>query len=101
MVDVPDCFFEFLENDCFLNNSFNLTHCFILISNFHYFLVFLYNFFYFFNYDWNLDYLLYNILNIFIHVNQLRDNLFDFNNSRNLNKFLFKTFNFVDFRNNN
>ena len=96
MVDVSDCLFEFLKNHSSFHNSFNFFHCFILITNLNNFFIFFNNFFDPFHDDWDLDNLLNNILNVFVDIDELRNNLFNLYDSWHFNEFFFEALNFVD-----
>lgn len=39
-------------------------------------------------------------MNVFVYIDELRNNLFNFNDSWNFNKFFFDSLNFIDLRNN-
>lgn len=98
MIDVSDNFFELLDNHCLLYYSFNLFDSFVLVSHFYNFLVLSHNLFYLLHNNWNLDDLLYNVLNIPVYINNLWNQSFDFDYFGNLNYFLCVSLNFVDLR---
>lgn len=101
MVDVSDYLFEFFHNNCLFNNFFYLSDCLIFIFNFNDFFIFFDNFFDLFNDDWDLNYLFDNLFNVFVNVDKLRDDSFNFNNFWNFNNDLFGSFYFLNFRNSN
>jgi hypothetical protein len=86
--DFSDCFFEFLKNNSLLNNSLNISDSLIFISHLNNLLVLFHNFFDSFHYDWNFNYSLNNILDVFVDVDELGNDLFDLNYSWYLNYFL-------------
>lgn len=101
MVDVSDYLFEFFHNNCLFNDFFYLSDCLIFIFNFNDFFIFFDNFFDLFNDDWDLNYLFDNLFNVFVNVDKLRDDSFNFNNFWNFNNDLFGSFYFLNFRNSN
>lgn len=84
MIDVSDYFFEFFQNDCFLNYSFDFFNGLIFISKFNYFFILFDDFLDLFHDDWNFNYFLHDCLDVVVHLYELRDNFFDLHNARNL-----------------
>jgi hypothetical protein len=101
MIDISNCFFEFLEHNCFLDDSFNLFNSFILVTQLDYFLILFCYFLNSFHNNWNFNDLFNNVLNISVDIDKLRNNFFNLNDSWNLNKFLFDSLDFIDLRYNN
>ena len=101
MVDISNNLLEFLQNNGFLNCSFNLSNVFILSSDFNNFFIFLGNLFDSFHDQWNLDNLFNNILNVSVDIDKLRNDLFNLNNSWNFNHLLLNSFDLIDFGDNN
>jgi hypothetical protein len=96
MVNISNSFFEFLKNHSPLHNFLNFSHSFVFISNFNDLFVFLDYLFDSLHNDWNLNNLLNNILDVFVDIDELRNNLLDFNDSWNFHKFLFKALYFIN-----
>lgn len=96
MIDVTDCLFEFLQNNSSLDNSFNFSNSLVFVPNLDYLLILLHDLFNTFHDNRNLNNLLDNVLDVLIHINKLRNDLLNLNNSRHFNYSLFNSFYFID-----
>jgi hypothetical protein len=96
MVNISYCFFELLKYHSSLNNFLNFSHSFVFISNFNYLFILSDDLFDSLHNDWNLNNLFNNVLNVSIDVDELRNNLFHFNDSWYFYKFLFKSLYFIN-----
>ena len=84
----PNKTFMFMMNLNFENKEQNI--------HFNNFFIFFDNFLNSFHNDWNLDNLFDNVLNVFIDIDELRNNFFNFNNLWYFDQFLFDSFYFID-----
>lgn len=87
MVDISHNLFELLHDNCFLDNSFNFSDCFIFVLYFNNFLILSNNLFDLFNNDGYFNNFLNNFFNISVNVNKLWNDSFNFNNFRNFNNY--------------
>lgn len=73
VVDVPDHLLELLHNDCFLYDFLHLSDGFVFVLYLYDLLVLLHDFFYLLNDNRHLNDLLYDLLNVSVHIHQLRN----------------------------
>lgn len=99
MVDISNNFLKFLQNNSFFNMSFNLSNVFILSSNLDNLFVLFANLFDSFHNAWNLNNLFNYILDISVDIDQLRNDLFNLNDSLNLHHLLWYFLDLVHLRN--
>lgn len=95
VVNITNSFFKLLQDDCPLDYFLDFSHSFILVSNFHDLFVLLYNLFNTLHYHRDFHNLLHDVLNVSVHVDELRNKLFDFNDFGNLDDLLFNAFDLV------
>lgn len=98
MIDVTDNFLELFHNHSLLNNRLDLFHCLVLASYLDNLFILSNNFLNLFNNDRHLNNLLHHILNVSIHVNNLWNDSFNFNNFGNLDNLLLQSLYFINFR---
>jgi hypothetical protein len=100
MIDISHSFFEFFKHNCLFNNLLNFLHTFIFVAEFNNLFSLLNNFLDSFHYDWDLDNLLDNVLNVSVDVDQLRNDLLDFNDAWNFYQLFLEPLDLVDLGNN-
>lgn len=99
VVDVSYDLFEFLHNNCPLNNGFNLFDSLIFISDFDDLFILSNNLFDLFDDDWYFDNLFNDVLNVSVDINNLRNDFLNFDNLRNLNNDIIASLNLIYFWN--
>ncbi len=98
MVDISYCFLELFEYYCLFHHLLNFPHGCVFVANFNNLFIFFDDLFDSLHNDGNLDDLFHDVLNVFVDVDELRDNSFHFNNARDFHQFFFNSFNFIDLR---
>lgn len=98
MVDVTDYFFELFKNHSSLDYPFHFLHCFVLVPHLDNLLVLLHDLLDPLHDDWNLNDLLYDVLDVSVYIDQLWYDSFDLYDPGNLNKFLLQSLHLVDLR---
>ena len=99
MIDISHRFFELFKNNSLLYNFFYFFHTFILVTKLNYFFMLCGDFFHFLHYDRYLHYLLNDILDISVHIDQLRNHFLDLYYLWHFNDLLLNFLDLINFRN--